>query len=92
MSTFLWATERYIDLVEPVFMKTLYSMQALYAQQGLLVCWGGFNGALQKEANQGYFSGRLWDSRDLVKAIYRNYEKLLTKLRQSRLSEESGCL
>ncbi len=52
------------------------SMQTFNAQHGLLVCWGGFNRALQKEANQGYFSVRLWDSRDLVEAIYRNYEKL----------------
>ena len=28
------------------------------------------------EARQGHFTVRLWDSRDLVEAIYRNYELL----------------
>lgn len=52
------------------------SMQSFDAEQGLLVCWGGFNRVVQSEARQGYFSVRLWESRDLVEAIYRNYEKL----------------
>ena len=52
------------------------TMQTFQASQGLLVCWGGFNRAAQKEAKQGYFSVRLWESRDLVEAIYRNYERL----------------
>ena len=52
------------------------SMQTFNATQGLLVCWGGFNRAVQAEARQGHFSVRLWESRDLVEAIYRNYERL----------------
>jgi restriction system protein len=52
------------------------SMQTFKAEQGLLVCWGGFNKAVQAEAKQGYFTVRLWESRDLVEAIYRNYDQL----------------
>ena len=52
------------------------SMQSFKAEQGLLVCWGGFNKAVLKEAKQGHFTVRLWDSRDLVEAIYRTYEQL----------------
>ncbi len=52
------------------------SMQTFKAEQGLLVCWGGFNKAVTTEAKQGYFTVRLWESRDLVEAIYRNYERL----------------
>jgi restriction system protein len=52
------------------------SMQSFKAEQGLLLCWGGFNRAVQQESRQGHFSVRLWESSDLVKAIYRNYEKL----------------
>ena len=52
------------------------SMQTFKAEQGLLVCWGGFNKAVQAEAKQGYFTVRLWESRDLVEAIYRNYDRL----------------
>jgi restriction system protein len=52
------------------------SMQSYKAEQGLLVAWGGFNKAVLAEARQGHFAVRLWESRDLVEAIYRNYERL----------------
>lgn len=51
-------------------------MPTFSAQFGLLVCWGGFNKAVLKEARSDYFAVRLWDSSDLVEAIYRNYDKL----------------
>ena len=46
------------------------------AEQGLLVCWGGFNRAVLQESKQGHFTVRLWDSSHLVGAIYRNYDRL----------------
>lgn len=52
------------------------AMQTFNAEQGLLVCWGGFNRAVEQESRQGHFVVRLWDSRDLVGAIYRHYEQL----------------
>jgi restriction system protein len=52
------------------------SMQSYKAEQGLLVSWGGFNKVVLTEARQGHFTVRLWDSRDLVEAIYRTYEHL----------------
>jgi restriction system protein len=52
------------------------SMQSFKAEQGLLVCWGGFNKSVIREARQGHFSVRLWNSGDVVEAIYRTYEKL----------------
>lgn len=52
------------------------SMQTFGARQGLLVCWGGFNGPTLREARQGYFAVRLWDASALVNAIYRTYDKL----------------
>lgn len=52
------------------------TMQTFNAEQGLLVCWGGFNRTVLTEARQGHFSVRLWSSTDLVEAIYRNYEHL----------------
>lgn len=52
------------------------TMQSFKAEQGLLVCWGGFNKAVLRESKQSHFLVRLWDSGDLVKAIYRNYESL----------------
>jgi restriction system protein len=52
------------------------TMQTFKAEQGLLVCWGGYNKVVIAEAKQGHFSVRLWESRDLVEAILRNYERL----------------
>lgn len=52
------------------------SMQSYKAEQGLLVCWGGFNKVVLNEAKQGHFTVRLWDSGDLVAAVYRTYERL----------------
>ena len=52
------------------------SMQTFKAEQGLLVCWGGFNRVVLTEARTGHFSVRLWSSDDLVQAIYRTYERL----------------
>jgi len=52
------------------------TMQTFKAEQGLLVCWGGFNKAVLSESRQGHFTVRLWDSGDLVEAIYRTYDRL----------------
>lgn len=52
------------------------TMQTFNAEQGLLVCWGGYNRVVLQESKQSHFSVRLWDSSDLVEAIYRNYERL----------------
>ncbi len=50
------------------------------AQQGLLVCWGGFKKSVLKEAKQSFFTIRLWDSGDLFRAIARNYDRLPDEL------------
>ena len=52
------------------------TMQTFSAEQGLLVCWGGFTRAVEQEARQSHFTVRLWDSSDLVTAILRNYDRL----------------
>lgn len=63
--------------VDVTVLRTLQgSMQTYAARQGLLVCWGGYNKPAQQEARQSHFSVRLWESRDLVEAIYRTYDTL----------------
>ena len=55
------------------------TMQTFKADHGLLVCWGGFNNKVLQESRQGHFLVRLWglwESSDLVDAVYRNYERL----------------
>jgi len=64
----------------PVDVDVLRALQGVLkkfgANQGLLVSWGGFRGAVDKEARQIYFEIRLWDSEDLITALLENYEKL----------------
>ena len=67
------------------------TMQTFNAQQGLLVCWGGFNKAVLAESRTGHFSVRLWDSRDLVQAIYRTYEQLPAEI-QAELPLKRGWM
>jgi restriction system protein len=52
------------------------TMATFKADQGLLVSWGGFNTAVEREARLSFFSVRLWDADDLVDALLRNYERL----------------
>jgi len=60
------------------------TMQNFEADQGLLVSWGGFNKAVEKEARLSFFSARLWDATDLMEAVLQNYERLPEEL-QSEL-------
>ncbi len=51
------------------------------AEQGLLVCWGGFKDTVHREARTSYFRIRLWDQRDLLNALFDNYDRLDEDLR-----------
>lgn len=58
-------------------LRSLYgSMDAFGADQGVLVCWGGFNRAVLEDARRSFFRVRLWDSGDLLENILKNYERL----------------
>lgn len=63
-----------------VFRGLQGSMQTFSAEQGLLVCWGGFNKAVTKEARLSFFKIRLWDAGDLLEAVMRNYDRLSEEL------------
>jgi len=51
-------------------------MQDTNADQGLLVSWSGFKPKAEKDARNSFFQVRLWDSDDLVQAIFRDYDRL----------------
>ena len=63
-----------------VFRTLQGTMQTFQADQGLLVCWGGFNKVVIQEARQRFFSVRLWDSKDLIEAVYRDYDRFPEEL------------
>lgn len=57
------------------------TMADFRADQGLLVCWGGFKDTLRREARNDYFKIRLWDQQDLLDALFEYYEQFDEDLR-----------
>jgi restriction system protein len=57
------------------------TMSDFGAEQGLLICWGGFKDTVIREARNGYFKIRLWDQEALLSALFANYERLDEDLR-----------
>lgn len=64
-----------------VYRELIGAVQSFQADQGLLVCWGGFTRALRNEARQHHFAISLWDQRDLVEALLEVYAKLPAEIR-----------
>lgn len=56
------------------------SMNNFGADQGLLVSWGGFTRKVLEESRLSFFNVRLWDSDNLIKAIFKNYHNLSDSL------------
>lgn len=57
------------------------TMQHVGADQGLLVCWGGFKPTVKREVARLFFKVRMWDQQDLIDQFLANYDKLDEDLR-----------
>jgi restriction system protein len=57
------------------------TMQNVGAEQGLLVCWGGFKPTVKRELPRQFFKVRLWDQNDLIDEFLASYDKLEEDLR-----------
>jgi len=68
-------------LERPVLDQLVGTMQNVQADQGLLVCWGGFKQTIKREASRMFFKVRLWDQNDLIDQFLMNYDKLNEDLR-----------
>lgn len=68
-------------LERPVLDQLVGTMQDVQADQGLLVCWGGFKPTIKREASRLFFKVRLWDQNDLIDHFLANYDKLDEDLR-----------
>lgn len=68
------------------------AMTNFKAHQGLLVAWGGFTKALLREARNSYFQLRLWSSKDLVEAMYLNYDLLPADMKSELRIEQVWVL
>lgn len=56
-------------------------MKKVNATHGLLVCWGGFKGSIDKEEAQQFFHVRLWDADDLIDELFLVYDSLDASIR-----------
>jgi len=68
-------------LERPVLDQLVGTMQHVGADQGLLVCWGGFKPTIKRELPRLFFKVRLWDQVDLIEQFLANYDKLSEDLR-----------
>lgn len=59
-----------------VYRELVGTMQSYKAEYGLLVSWGGFKQSVDREAKGDYFKVRLWNSGDLIDAIFKYYHEL----------------
>jgi len=60
----------------PAVDKLLGAVTKFGAQEGLFVSWAGFKSTVQKELAQSYFRVRLWSQKELMEALFANYDRL----------------
>jgi len=56
------------------------AMKNFQASQGLFVSWGGFKTSVSQEAARLYFEIRLWGPDDLLREVFRLYDRLPEEL------------
>ncbi|QIB70077.1 restriction endonuclease [Aminipila butyrica] len=56
-------------------------MNNVNAEYGLLVSWSGFKDSVAREEGKQFFRIRLWDSNDVIRELFENYEKLSPEIR-----------
>lgn len=64
-----------------VVLRLIGSVANSQAQTGLLVSIGGVNAVAQKELDKKFFTLRLWQMPDLLKALFRAYDNLSDETR-----------
>lgn len=62
------------------------------ADQGLFVSWGGFKSTVHDEARRSFFTIRLWDSGDLIEAIFKYYERFDEEIKAELPLKRIWCL
>lgn len=64
----------------PVDTKTINELQGVMksfnADRGLMVSWSGYKSSFEKLLTQHFFDLRLWNSNDLLEALFAIYDKL----------------
>lgn len=65
----------------PTVDKLLGAVTKFGAQEGLFVSWSGFRNNVQKELAASFFRVRLWTQKELLEALFANYDKLDEELK-----------
>jgi restriction system protein len=73
------STEGPVD--HPTLQQLVGAMQAVQAEQGLLVSWGGFKSSVERARAQHFFKVRFWDQDTLIGQILESYDKLDDEIR-----------
>ncbi|MFZ2956555.1 MAG: restriction endonuclease [Candidatus Ozemobacteraceae bacterium] len=60
----------------PTVDKLLGAITKFGAQEGLFVSWSGFRNNVQKELAASFFRVRLWTQKELLEALFANYDRL----------------
>jgi len=60
----------------PAVDKLLGAVSKFGAQEGLFVSWAGFKSNVSKELAQSFFRVRLWSQKELLEALFANYDRL----------------
>lgn len=65
----------------PTVDKLLGAVSKFGAQEGLFVSWSGFKPNVQKELAASFFRVRLWTQKELLEALFANYDHLDDELK-----------
>lgn len=60
----------------PAVDKLLGAVSKFGAVEGLFVSWSGFKGNVQKDFAPNFFKMRLWTQKELLEALFANYDRL----------------
>lgn len=60
----------------PTVDKLLGAVTKFGAQEGLFVSWSGFKSNVHKELAASFFRVRLWSQKELLEALFANYDRL----------------
>jgi restriction system protein len=60
----------------PTVDKLLGAVTKFGAQEGLFVSWSGFKSNVHKEMAASFFRVRLWSQKELLEALFANYDRL----------------
>ncbi len=61
---------------QPTLQALIGAVQDTHADQGLLVCWGGFKKPVEQRRNELYFRIRLWGRKETLDALFEVYDRL----------------